>query len=141
MRLALLIRVNGPTAGVSAGRQTLHRMALRERCGAGSIADDPRARLRCPKRCTSRLRAMRAQSNFAEYVPLELILISMVELQAAAPLVVHGLGVARLAGRAAHAWGVSQVRENFAFRAFGMAMTLGTIIVCAGFLLWAFVVG
>lgn len=87
------------------------------------------------------LRAMRVHSNFAEYVPLGLILISMVELQAAAPLVVHGLGVALLAGRLSHAWGVSQVRENFAFRVFGMAMTLGTIIVCAGFLLWAFVVG
>jgi uncharacterized membrane protein YecN with MAPEG domain len=87
------------------------------------------------------LRAMRVHSNFAEYVPLGLILISMVELQAAAPLVVHGLGVALLAGRLSHAWGVSQVRENFAFRIFGMAMTLGTIIVCAAFLLWAFVVG
>ena len=56
-------------------------------------------------------------------------------------LFVHGLGVALLAGRLSHAWGVSQVRENFAFRIFGMAMTLGTLIVCAGFLLWAFVVG
>ena len=89
------------------------------------------------------LRAMRVHSNFAEYVPLGLILISMVELQAAAPLVVHGLGlgVALLAGRLSHAWGVSQVRENFAFRIFGMAMTLGTLIVCAGFLLLSFLVG
>jgi uncharacterized protein len=86
------------------------------------------------------LRAMRVHSNFAEYVPLGLILISMVELQAAAPLLVHGLGIALLAGRAAHAWGVSQVRENFAFRVFGMAMTLGTLIVCSGFLLWRWVV-
>ena len=87
------------------------------------------------------LRAMRVHSNFAEYVPLGLILISMVELRGAAPLVVHGLGVALLAGRLSHAWGVSQVRENFAFRIFGMGMTLGTIIACAGLLLWAFVVG
>lgn len=87
------------------------------------------------------LRAMRVHSNFAEYVPLGLILISMVELQAAAPLFVHGLGIALLAGRLAHAWGVSQPRENFAFRTFGMATTLGTIIVCSAFLLWAYAVG
>ena len=89
----------------------------------------------------SMLRAMRVHSNFAEYVPLGLILISMVELQAAAPLFVHGLGIALLAGRLAHAWGVSQPRENFAFRTFGMATTLGTIIVCSAFLLWAYAVG
>lgn len=84
------------------------------------------------------LRAMRVHSNFAEYVPLCLILISMVELQGAAPLfVVHGLGIALLAGRAAHAYGVSQTRENYAFRTVGMAMTLGTIIVCSGLLLRA----
>ncbi len=87
------------------------------------------------------LRAMRVHSNFAEYVPLGLILISMVELRAVAQLFVHGLGVALLAGRVSHAWGVSQVWENFGFRIFGMAMTLGTIIVCSGFLLWASVAG
>ena len=84
------------------------------------------------------LRAMRVHSNFAEYVPLCLILLSMVDLQGAAPLfVVHGLGITLLAGRAAHAYGVSQTRENYAFRTFGMAMTFGAIIVCAGFLLRA----
>lgn len=83
------------------------------------------------------LRAMRVHSNFAEYVPLCLMLLGMTELQGAAPLLMHGLGIGLLAGRAAHAYGVSQTRENYAFRTFGMAMTLGTIFVCAGFLLRA----
>ena len=45
------------------------------------------------------------------------------------------LGVALLLGRAAHAWGVSQVREDFRFRVFGMAMTFGVLLVSAIWLL------
>ena len=84
---------------------------------------------------TSMLRAMRVHANFAEYVPLALVLMLLVEAAGGAGWLVHVLGVALLLGRAAHAWGVSQVREDFRFRVFGMAMTFGVLLVSAIWLL------
>ena len=69
------------------------------------------------------LRAMRVHANCAEYVPLGLLLIIGAETVGAAPLMVHGLGSALLAGRLLHAFGVSQEREVYAFRVTGMALT------------------
>jgi uncharacterized membrane protein YecN with MAPEG domain len=77
------------------------------------------------------LRAMRVHANFAEYVPLALLLLAMIELRGAPGWMVHALGTALLLGRLSHAWGVSQDRERFGFRVFGMATTLGTITVAA----------
>ncbi len=85
------------------------------------------------------LRAMRVHSNFAEYVPLSLILIYFVETQGAHPFFVHLLGLGLLAGRASHAFGVSQAKENYRFRVFGMAMTLTTLILLSAYLLVAYV--
>jgi len=86
------------------------------------------------------LRAMRVHSNFAEYVPLSLLLIYFVEVTGASPLFVHALGAGILAGRVSHAFGVSQVNENYAFRVFGMAMTLTPIIAAALRLLYVFAI-
>ena len=84
------------------------------------------------------LRAMRVHSNFAEYVPLSLLLIYFVEASGASALLVHGLGVALIAGRASHAYGVSQIKENYAFRVFGMAMTFTPLIVASLRLLYVY---
>lgn len=81
------------------------------------------------------LRAMRVHANFAEYVPLALIMILLTELQGAAPLFVHALGLCLLAGRLSHAWGVSQTREKFIWRVAGMAMTFTTLLSAALYLL------
>ena len=86
----------------------------------------------------SMLRAMRVHSNFAEYVPLSLLLIYLVEVTGASPLLVHGLGIGVLLGRVSHAFGVSQTQENFAFRVVGMAMTFTPLIVSALRLLWVY---
>ncbi len=59
------------------------------------------------------------------------------EVRGAHALLVHGLGLCLLVGRAAHAWGVSQARENFRFRVAGMAMTFTTLLVSAAYLLLA----
>ena len=87
----------------------------------------------------SMLRAMRAHSNFAEYVPLSLLLILFVEASGANPLFVHALGASVVAGRISHAFGVSQLKEQYAFRVLGMALTLGPIIVAAVGLLFVYV--
>lgn len=76
-------------------------------------------------------RAMRVHANFAEYVPLALLLIFFVEHDVAEILLVHVLGIALLAGRLLHAWGVSQEAENFRYRVSGMVLTFGTIITAA----------
>ena len=86
------------------------------------------------------LRAMRVHSNFAEYVPLSLILLYFVEAQGGNLLMLHALCLALFAGRLSHAFGVSQTTENYRFRVAGMAMTFTAIIVAslallAGYLL------
>jgi len=87
----------------------------------------------------SMLRAMRVHSNFAEYVPLSLLLILLVEASGANSLFVHALGASVVAGRISHAFGVSQLKEQYAFRVLGMALTLGPIIVAAVGLLFIYV--
>ena len=84
---------------------------------------------------TAMLRAMRVHANFAEYVPLALVLMLFVETAGGASWLLHALGVALLCGRASHAWGVSQVREDFRFRVFGMATTFGVLLISASWLL------
>jgi uncharacterized membrane protein YecN with MAPEG domain len=105
------------------------RMRRKERI---AIGDRGNARLQ---------RAMRVHANFAEYVPLALILLTFVEWQGSSPLFVHGLGLALLVGRVVHAYGVSQEKENYRLRTVGMLLTLGAILGAAVRLIGAFVFG
>jgi uncharacterized membrane protein YecN with MAPEG domain len=75
------------------------------------------------------LRCMRVQANFAEYVPLALILMALAESLNTPAFVLHIAGIALVAGRTAHAYGVSQEREVFAYRVTGMAFTFSVILV------------
>jgi uncharacterized membrane protein YecN with MAPEG domain len=86
-------------------------------------------------------RAMRVHANFAEYVPLALLLIYLVEAGGAPPLAIHLLGSALLVGRLLHAWGVSQAREDFRFRVAGMALTFSSIVSAALALLYRSLAG
>ena len=86
-------------------------------------------------------RAMRVHSNFAEYVPLSLLLIYFVEAGGASAVFVHALGLCLVAGRLSHAFGVRRVDENFRFRVFGMAMTLGTLVAASAYLINAYAGG
>lgn len=81
------------------------------------------------------LRAMRVHANFAEYVPIALLLVFLVEYSAAHPALVHGLGVTLVVARLSHAFGVSREPENFRFRVFGMALTFTVLVACAIYLL------
>jgi uncharacterized membrane protein YecN with MAPEG domain len=81
------------------------------------------------------LRAMRVHANFAEYVPLALILIFLVETSVTSVLFVHALGAGLLIARLSHAYGVSQHPEDFRFRVFGVATTFTVLLTCAGYLL------
>ncbi len=82
-------------------------------------------------------RAMRVHANFAEYVPLALLLMFFVERGGGSALRMHILGAALLAGRLLHAWGVSRTRENLRYRTAGMVLTFSVIISASLFLLFA----
>ena len=92
-----------------------------------AVGDDAHAGLR---------KAIRAHGNFAEYVPLALLLIFFLETQTQAVAAVHALGVTLVFGRLVHALGVSRVRENIRLRIVGMACTFGVLLVGAALLLW-----
>ncbi len=86
------------------------------------------------------LRAMRVHSNFVEYAPITLLLIFLVETQGGASIFIHALGLLLLIGRMLHAYGMSQTKENFVYRASGMIMTFTVIILSSIFLVYNYVV-
>jgi len=86
-------------------------------------------------------RAARVHANFAEYVPLALLLIYLFETAGAPLPIVHVLCAALLGGRLLHAWGVSRVREDFRLRVAGMALTFVALLGAALGLLIRYVAG
>ena len=74
-------------------------------------------------------------SNFAEYVPLTLLLVFMLELQEAHHFLLHTFCTCLLTGRVSHAYGVSKEPENYRYRVFGMAMTFTALLGAATSLL------
>ena len=72
------------------------------------------------------LRAMRVHANFAEYVPLALILLFAAAGLGAGAIWLHLLGALLLAGRVSHAWGVARTPENL--RALGEDIAAGRIV-------------
>jgi uncharacterized membrane protein YecN with MAPEG domain len=76
-------------------------------------------------------RKIRVHANFSEYVPFALLLLSFVEMQGGPAWLIHLLCLVFLAGRAIHAYGVSQVQEEYRLRSTGMAITFGLIAVTA----------
>ncbi|MFD1695434.1 MAPEG family protein [Roseibium aestuarii] len=78
------------------------------------------------------LRRQRVHGNFAEYVPIALILMICAELMLTPDWLVHAMGGCLVTGRLLHAYGVSQPRENLAFRTAGMALTFLVLTAGAG---------
>jgi uncharacterized membrane protein YecN with MAPEG domain len=72
-------------------------------------------------------RRIRAHGNFAEYVPFALLLLAFVELQGHAPALIHGLCLLLVAGRAAHACGLSTGAHRL--RVLGVTATF--IVLCS----------
>lgn len=82
------------------------------------------------------LRRIRVHANFAEYVPMAIVLMALAESMKSSGWLVHGLGVALCAGRVVHAYGVSRPNEVFALRVTGMSLTFGVIVTAALTCLW-----
>lgn len=75
--------------------------------------------------------AIRVHANFIEYVPLALVLILLLELMAAPPALLHGLGIALLAGRIGHAQGLGRTAKPSVGRFLGTLLTWGAILVAS----------
>ncbi len=82
------------------------------------------------------LRKMRAHGNFAEYVPMALLLMAMAEFLGAGAAVLHAIGGLLLAGRLAHGWCFLFTDRNLTARRAGMIMTLAAIAIGGGVSLW-----
>jgi uncharacterized membrane protein YecN with MAPEG domain len=81
-------------------------------------------------------RAIRVQGNFAEYVPLALLLLLFLEISHQVPVVaLHILGLLLVVGRIAHALGVSRSGGSGAGRVIGVGCTFTMMIVAAIWLL------
>jgi hypothetical protein len=82
-------------------------------------------------------RRIRAHGNFAEYVPISLILIGLAELTGASTAIVHFMGGALLIGRLMHGYALSSLTKRVLHRRGGMILTFAVIIAAALRLLWA----
>jgi len=73
-------------------------------------------------------RAIRAQGNFAEYVPFGIILLACLELNGAPWWLVAITGITLIFGRLIHAVGINQPPPDFSKRVLGMKFTFYTLI-------------
>lgn len=80
---------------------------------------------------------MRRHANFAEWTPMALLLILLLELNRAPDGAIHGLGAALVLARAAHAYGMRADGSNGVFRAAGAATTALVTLVAS---IWALTV-
>lgn len=77
-------------------------------------------------------RAIRAQGNFAEYVPFGLILLACLELNGAVWWLIAIPGVTLIIGRLIHAIGINTPPPDFSKRILGMKFTFLTLMALVG---------
>lgn len=79
-------------------------------------------------------RAIRVQGNFAEYIPLSLLLLGWFESGGGNALMVHLLGVSLIAGRLLHAYSLLYEEpklRRYANRIRGMVLTFTAMAIMA----------
>jgi len=79
------------------------------------------------------LRRIRVQGNFAEYIPLALVLLLLAELQGLGSLWLHGAGALLLVGRLCMLYGLEYA--SVPGRVLAMVCTYIPIIAASGYLL------
>lgn len=73
--------------------------------------------------------AIRAQGNFAEYIPISLLLFACAELNKTPVLVLVLIALMLISGRLLHALGFLFARDRIGLRIKGMKLTFGSIII------------
>jgi len=76
-------------------------------------------------------RRIRAHANFAEYVPLTLVVMGLAESMSPPDIVIHLCGVLLLGGRLLHAYGVSRTPPVMRTRVYGMVLTMVALGIAA----------
>lgn len=84
-------------------------------------------------------RAIRAQANAIEYVPLLLVMLLIAENNGASVAMVHACGAGLLLARVLHAVGLSGSAGVSFGRFWGILLTWALLLVLAAQLIWAYV--
>jgi len=78
------------------------------------------------------LRVIRGHANFAEHIPLALLLMLLMELSQFSNYLLHALGIALIISRVLHAYALS-FTQRFRFgRVWGAGITIAVLAVEAG---------
>ena len=84
-------------------------------------------------------RAIRAQANAIEYVPLVLVMLLIAENNGASAIFVHACGVFLVLARLLHAIGLSGSAGVSFGRFWGILLTWAVLLALGGQLVWTFV--
>lgn len=82
------------------------------------------------------LRRIRGHANFAEYVPLILLLMALLESQGLAKWAIHALGLTLVAARVLHGIALSYTRKWLFGRFHGALLTFVLLLVVGVLALW-----
>jgi hypothetical protein len=74
-------------------------------------------------------RAIRGHANFAEYAPLALLMLGILELSRISIYALHALGMTLLVARLLHGYALSFVAESRFGRFWGTLLTQGVLLV------------
>ena len=78
--------------------------------------------------------AIRAQANFSELIPLALLLLLAVDLQAGSLIFIHIIGIMLVLGRLSHAASMlyfERQKDTMKFRIFGTMLTMLSLLASA----------
>ena len=87
------------------------------------------------------LRVVRGHANFAEYVPLALLMMAVLELGRSSIYILHAIGIALILSRLLHAYALSYATRFRFGRVWGAALTFVVLVVEALMCLWQAVQG
>jgi uncharacterized protein len=82
------------------------------------------------------LRVVRGHANFAEYVPLALLLMAILELSRTSLYLLHALGIALIVSRLLHGYALSYTAKFRFGRVWGAALTFVVLAVEAVLCIW-----
>ena len=77
-------------------------------------------------------RRVRVQGNFAEYVPITIVLLAFLELYGSPRWLIHVLCIVLILARLLHAYCVGRTDEDIRHRRIAMSTTLAVLLIAAG---------
>lgn len=122
-----------PTVALYAGLLALTGQFL------ASVVGTTRGRLKIPLGDGGKpelIVANRRHMNFVENVPILITLLAVIELNGAPKLWIHVMGVALVAARLVHPFGLNMDNMSSPARIFGAAVTALVTVAAAAILLW-----